>query len=143
MMEIKMPDAPRAKDFFLDKITYTTGPVEVDTLLSEGEQGVVIVDVRARKDYDQAHIPGAISIPKEEWAHPHGLARDKTNILYCYSHVCHLAAKAAVEFSSQGYPVMEMDGGFKAWREHDLKVEDTRKPSAESGLDAVPAGLPN
>lgn len=122
MQEFKMPDAPRAKEFFLEKITYTTGPVELDSMLSSGEE-VVVVDVRAQTDFDKAHIPGAVSLPKEKWHQPQGLSKSKTNILYCYSHECHLAAKAAVVLASQGYPVMEMDGGFKAWRENDLGVE--------------------
>jgi len=37
--------------------------------------------------------------------------------------VCHLAAAAAVQFAGQGYPVMEMDGGMRAWRDHELPVE--------------------
>lgn len=141
MQELKMPDAPRAREFFLDKITFTTGPVEVDEMLSSGEE-VVIVDVRARADFDKGHVPGAISLPKEEWKHPKGLAKDKTNILYCYSQVCHLAAKAAVELASQGYPVMEMDGGFQAWRENNLEVEDNsqlgRSPAIESEHNSLP-----
>jgi hypothetical protein len=28
-----------------------------------------------------------------------------------------------VEFAGKGYPVMEMDGGMRAWREHELDVE--------------------
>jgi hypothetical protein len=38
--------------------------------------------------------------------------KDKLNVLYCYSGVCHLATSAAVEFAEKGYPVMEMEGGF-------------------------------
>jgi rhodanese-related sulfurtransferase len=44
-------------------------------------------------------------------------------ILYCYSPTCHLAAKAAVQFAAQGYPVMEMDSGFEVWRQKQLNVE--------------------
>jgi rhodanese-related sulfurtransferase len=51
------------------------------------------------------------------------LSKDKLNILYCYSEVCHLAAKAATKFAQAGYPVMEMDGGWEAWKEHDLPIE--------------------
>ena len=125
MQEIKMPDAPRARDFFMDKITYTTGPVEVDSILSAGEEDVVIVDVRAKSDYDKAHVPGAVSLPKDQWKNPQGLSKTKTNILYCYSHECHLAAKAAVELASQGYPVMEMDGGFTGYTGFGLGFEWT------------------
>lgn len=142
MQDFKMPDAPKAKDFFLDKISFTTGPVEVDSLLASGMEGVVMVDVRARKDFEEGHVPGAVSIPQEEWEQPRGLDLNRTNILYCYSHECHLAAKAAVEFASQGYPVMEMDGGFKAWKENGLEVErgdfQGRSPAIETGRNSLP-----
>jgi rhodanese-related sulfurtransferase len=52
-----------------------------------------------------------------------GLSRDKTNILYCYTQNCHLAANAAVAFAAKGFPVMETDGGFEAWKESDLDIE--------------------
>jgi hypothetical protein len=37
--------------------------------------------------------------------------------------VCHLAAAAGVEFSDKSFSVMEMDGGMRAWREHELDLE--------------------
>jgi len=87
------------------------------------DEDINIVDVRAAEDYDEGHVPGAVNLPQARWETLEGLQRDKTNVVYCYSHVCHLAAKAAVEFAGKGYPVMEMDGGFKAWKAHDLEVE--------------------
>ncbi|HTC78351.1 MAG TPA: rhodanese-like domain-containing protein, partial [Terriglobales bacterium] len=78
---------------------------------------------RAEEDYQKGHIPGAINLPQEKWDTYEGLSRDKLNVLCCYSAVCHLAATAAVQFASEGFSVMEMDGGFEAWKENDLKVE--------------------
>jgi rhodanese-related sulfurtransferase len=83
----------------------------------------VVVDVRAEEDYEKGHVPGAINLPQERWDTFEGLSRDKLNVLYCYSHVWHLAATAAVQFADRGFSVMEMDGGFEAWKENDLKVE--------------------
>ena len=34
-----------------------------------------------------------------------------------------LAAKACVAFARQGFPVMEWEGGFNGWKEHDLEIE--------------------
>ena len=45
------------------------------------------------------------------------------NVLYCYSQVCHLAATAALEFAGKGYPVMELDGGWRWWRDDDFEIE--------------------
>ena len=120
--QLRPVDPVKATKFFEDKITFTTGPVEVDHMIKDDED-INIVDVRAAEDYEEGHIPGAINVPQEKWETLDGLERDKTNVVYCYSHVCHLAAKAAVQFARKGYPVMEMDGGFKAWKEHDLEIE--------------------
>jgi len=120
--QLKSVDPAKAKKFFEDKVTFTTGPIELDHMIQEDED-INIVDVRAAEDYEEGHVPGAVNLPQARWETLEGLQRDKTNVVYCYSHVCHLAAKAAVEFAGKGYPVMEMDGGFKAWKAHDLEVE--------------------
>jgi rhodanese-related sulfurtransferase len=119
--QTKVHDPAKAKEYFEDKMAFTTGPVELDRKIKRGE--VNVVDVRAAEDYAEGHIPGATSLPKERWESLEGLRKDKTNVLYCYSQVCHLAANAAVGFADKGYPVMEMEGGFKAWKEHELDIE--------------------
>lgn len=115
-------DPAKAKEFFLDKITFTTGPVELSHALEENAD-IVVVDVRAEEDYLKGHIPGAVNLPQEKWDTHEGLSRDKLNVLCCYTNVCHLAATAAAQFAEAGFSVMEMDGGFEAWKENDLKVE--------------------
>jgi rhodanese-related sulfurtransferase len=114
-------DATRAKEFFEAKMAFTTGPVELERMMKSGE--VNIVDVRAAEDYAEGHIPGAINLPKDRWATLEGLRKDKPNVLYCYSMVCHLAATAAVEFAGKGYPVMELDGGWRWWKEDGFDIE--------------------
>jgi len=119
----KLHDPAKAKAYFEAKLAFTTGPIELNRMIQSHENNMNIVDVRAPEDYAKGHIPGAINLPKDKWAHPQGLSKEKTNIVYCYSMVCHLAASACVVFSSQGYPVMELDGGFDEWREHELDIE--------------------
>jgi rhodanese-related sulfurtransferase len=120
---LTMPDPAKAREFFNDKMEFTTGPVELKRAMDNGE--VVVIDVRAAEDYHKAHIPGALSLPKDEWEKPHGLRRDKTNVLYCYSQVCHLAATAAIGLAEEGYPIKELEGGFEGWKQQDLPVETT------------------
>jgi rhodanese-related sulfurtransferase len=120
--ELRAVDPAKARRFFEDKITFTTGPVELDRMIRNGEK-MTVVDVRAAEDYRAGHIPCAINLPKENWHTLEGLTKDQVNVIYCYSHVCHLAAFAAAKFASRGFPVMEMDGGFKSWQELELEVE--------------------
>src|SRR5262245_56090298 len=96
-------DPDKARRYFEDKMTFTTGPVELDRAISE-KQDIVVVDVRAAEDFDEGHIRGAVSLPRGKWGTEDGLRKDQLNVLYCYSHVCHLSAAAAVEFARRGYP---------------------------------------
>jgi rhodanese-related sulfurtransferase len=114
-------DPAKAKEFFEAKMAFTTGPVELERMMKNKE--VNIVDVRAAEDYAQGHIPGAVNLPKDQWSSLQGLCKDKMNVLYCYSQVCHLAATAAVQFAGQGYPIMELDGGWRWWKDDGFDVE--------------------
>ncbi|HWA85133.1 MAG TPA: rhodanese-like domain-containing protein [Opitutus sp.] len=111
----------KARAYFQDKIDFTTGPIELERELGSDE--INIVDVRAAEDYEKGHIPGAKSLPKDRWSTMDGLERDKLNVLYCYSQVCHLAANAAVQFAGAGYSVMELEGGFGTWKDFGLRTE--------------------
>lgn len=126
-IHLKVPDPAKAKAFFEDKLSFTTGPIELERMLKSHED-LNLIDVRAEEDYQQGHIPGAINLPKDKWDTHEGLSKDKANVLYCYSMVCHLAATAAVKFAGEGYPVMELDGGFDEWKEHGLDIESATAP---------------
>ncbi len=112
----------KALAYFEDKLAFTTGPVELERMLKSGDN-LVVVDVREAEDFAKGHIPGAINLPKGTWDNPSGLSKDKTNVVYCYSQACHLAATACVQFARQGYPVIELEGGFKTWKETDQDIE--------------------
>jgi rhodanese-related sulfurtransferase len=115
-------DPSRARAFFEQKVAFTTGPGEVEAAIKSHEN-IVIVDVRDAEDYAKAHVPGAINLPRESWSNPEGLQKNRTNVVYCYTQQCHLAAHACVQFAGQGYPVMEMEGGFQAWQDNDMETE--------------------
>jgi hypothetical protein len=52
-------------------------------------------------------------------AGPERLDKDRLNVLLCYSH---LAATAAVRFANKGFSIMDLEGAFKGWKEHNLPV---------------------
>lgn len=114
-------DTRRAHDYFASKMAFTTGPVELQRAIDNNE--VQVIDVRAAKDYAEGHIPGSTSLPRSEWEDASSLSKDRPNVLVCYSPVCHLAKHAAMLFSDQGYPVIELDGGMREWRQHDGATE--------------------
>jgi rhodanese-related sulfurtransferase len=130
--ELKRNDPAKARQFFADKMAFTTGPVELNRAIEE-RADITVIDVREAEDYKKGHIPGAVNLPRDRWDSRAGLRKEALNVLYCYSHVCHLAATAAVQFAGDGYPVMEMDGGFEAWKENGLEITTQavrREPAA-------------
>ena len=114
-------DLEGARQYFRAKTAFTTGTHEVLGAIDRGDD-VVIVDVRLPSDFQAAHIPGAINLPKGTWNSARGLAKDKLNILYCYSQTCHMAADAATELVAKGYAVQEMEGGFATWQAAGYRV---------------------
>jgi rhodanese-related sulfurtransferase len=125
--QLTINDPAKAMEYFEARMAFSTGPVELERMMKHNE--VNVVDVRAAEDYAEGHIPGAINLPKDLWGAMKGLRKDKVNVLYCYSQVCHLAAKAALEFAAKGYPVMELEGGWRWWRDDDFTVEVMSSPS--------------
>jgi rhodanese-related sulfurtransferase len=122
---LTLPDPAQARDYFADKMSFTTGPVELQRAMAEGN--LQVVDVRAAEDFHRGHIPGAINLPEDLWDTAAGLNKGQVNVLCCYSQVCHLAATAAVRFAERGFPVMELEGGFAGWKQHKLPVEKSRR----------------
>ena len=121
-MNPKLTDPKAAQEYFTKRISFTTGPVELNRWI-ESKEAINIIDVRLPEHYAAGHIPGAVNLPKEKWATLDGLRKDRVNVVYCYSHVCHLAAEAALEFSKHGYSVMELEGGFDVWQKNGLPTK--------------------
>ena len=115
-------DFNAAREHFVAKIEFTTGPHEVAGMLDRKED-IVVVDLRFPSDFRKGHVPGAVNLPKGKWDKPEGLSKDNLNVLYCYNQTCHMAAEAAVELIAQGYPVAEMEGGFATWEANSYPIE--------------------
>jgi rhodanese-related sulfurtransferase len=119
---MNVTDTHSAVDYFKAKMEFTTGPVELKHKL-DSDENINIIDVRYPADYAIGHIPTSHNLPKDQWTRLEGLSREKMNIIYCYSGVCHLAAAAALYFAEQGFPVMELEGGFAEWKNHEFPIE--------------------
>lgn len=114
-------DVAGARQYFADKMAFTTGPVELMRAVSNGE--VCVIDLRDAGSFGKGHVPGAHNLPQDAWQSQDVLTKDRPNVLYCYHEDCHLAAKAALVFATQGYPVMELDGGWERFETMDLEIE--------------------
>jgi len=130
----KIQDSKKAVQYFEDEMNFKTNPHGVKDVVDGEVKNVTIIDVRAAKDFAEGHIPGAINIPFDKYnmfdgkeTEFPGLRKDGFNYIYCYELLCNLAQKAAKKFASLGYPVKEIAGGFKSWKETYPQVISTEK----------------
>ncbi|HYF62798.1 MAG TPA: rhodanese-like domain-containing protein [Herpetosiphonaceae bacterium] len=114
-----------ARAHFLSKMAVETDAADVRLDLQRGQRSFVLIDVRGAQDYDECHIPGAISLPyrrisEESTAQ---LAKEQPLVVYCWSPGCNAATKAAARLSALGFQVKEMLGGLEYWRREGGAVE--------------------
>ncbi|MBI3556848.1 MAG: rhodanese-like domain-containing protein [Deltaproteobacteria bacterium] len=132
-MKLNTPE--KAREYFENKVAFTTGPGELKHVMDTGESPAII-DVRSADEFALGHIPGAINLPGSEWPSFKGLSKEKLNVVYCYNIVCHLAARASYFFADKGYSVMELDGGFDTWKDFEYPVEKGKLEEAKLGRAA-------
>lgn len=85
---------------------------------------VTLIDVRPREEYEQAHLPGAVSVPLDEvkaWAKT--APRRKQVVAYCRGPYCVYALKAVAELRKRGVRAMRSEAGVVEWRAAGLPLE--------------------
>lgn len=128
-MQSGIQDSHAAKAYFEHKVAFTTSPFGLAQMLKK-PGSVNVVDVRAAEDFAKGHVPGAINMPQGSWDNTSHLNREKINVVYCYSPQCYLAAQACAAFAAKWFPVMELEGGFDAWKEQDFEIEQEQPMKA-------------
>lgn len=109
-------NSKKAEKFFTRLMAYTLGPMELKEILDE--KHVVVLDVRNKEDYDEGHIPNAVSIPRKELDNRFGeLSKENIHIVYCYNQQCHLGLCACRFLATKEIPCMHLDGGYRTWAE--------------------------
>ncbi|MEL7208746.1 MAG: metalloregulator ArsR/SmtB family transcription factor [Actinomycetota bacterium] len=99
-------------------------PVRRDDLLARAERGeVVVVDVRSPREYAEAHIPGAISIPLAELVDRiDELPDDRETVAYCRGSYCVWSADAVALLRGEGLDARRLDGGLPEWADDGRRV---------------------
>jgi len=94
----------------------------------KGGEKFVLVDARSREDYDESHLPGAISAPVEDIRERAGkLDKNAEIITYCGSFQCPASTMAAKELMGLGFrDVLDYKGGIKEWTEKGQSTEGSR-----------------
>src|SRR5687767_13750762 len=102
--------------------------------LQQNGNGAVIVDVREQHEFEEAHVPGAVHVPRGHLeSRIEGAVSDRSKrvILYCQSgNRSALAADTMKELL--GYEdVASMRGGITLWKDRGYEVEVPRALTAE------------
>lgn len=122
MTTATLNNSERAQEYFAGKLDFTISPAEVNDRIENGVTSFII-DVRPVRDFIRGHVPNAINLPFGVCDKISGWRNDRSLIIYGYSPTCHLAAHAALLFARQGHSVMELEGGFEAWKANRLPIE--------------------
>ena len=90
-------------------------------------EGVLLVDVRDRYEYDAGHIPGAVHAPYARLPlYREHLPREAELIVYCQSG--ERSAYAAAYLQREGFRVRYCAGGFAEWLRSGGKIARSREP---------------
>lgn len=90
--------------------------------LRNGE--ATLLDVRPRGEYDQQHLPQAVSMPLGELeAHLAQLPPGKIIVAYCRGPYCLLSVEAVQMLRARGFSAMQLKDGVHEWQAAGLPVE--------------------
>lgn len=90
------------------------------------DHNFIIVDARSEEEFDEAHIPGAVNIPKEtiKTKQPEQLPDlEQTIFVYCRNGSC--SKEAAQKLAQIGYTHVYDFGGINDWKGDLITQEDT------------------
>ena len=96
---------------------------------AERLEEILFVDARSRAAYGEGHLPGAVSLPYEEFETAYGevaemLVPGVPLVAYCEGGECTLSHSLATALRQGGYDdVRVLAGGFEAWLQAGLLVE--------------------
>lgn len=110
------------RDYFLARDALE--PVSREQLLTLMEQGdVVVLDVRPAEEFDQGHIPGAVSVPLDRLeAQLRSLRKHTEIVAYCRGPYCVLAPQAVQLLHAMGFRARRLEDGMPEWRLAGLPV---------------------
>lgn len=110
---------------FESALAYETDCWDVSQALIKGEDGFVVLDVRAPGLYAAGHVPGAVNLPtgKVVASSLEAYPEDTLFVVYCSGPHCNGADKAALRLARLGRAVKKMIGGIEGWKDEGLGLE--------------------
>jgi rhodanese-related sulfurtransferase len=130
-----IPAAPAeaARRHYAAKLTFEADCWDVHHALQNKQQDFVLLDVRGRTAYSEAHVPGALSLPHADMT-AERMARswpaETLFVVYCAGPHCNGADRAALKLATLGYPVKIMIGGMTGWADEGFTYAHGREAGA-------------
>ncbi len=88
---------------------------------------VTLIDVRPSEEYEQAHLPGAISVPLEDVkAFARKVPKRRQVVAYCRGPYCVFALKAVAELQKRGIDAVRFEDGVQEWSAAGFPLEQGR-----------------
>lgn len=128
--------------------------MECDVLygLMQAGKAPVVVDVRAPADFEEAHIPGAVSAPFYKLPKDARWPKERSLVLYCAGKGCPLSYDSALSLLKAGYKnVKVLNGGIREWELREYPVvravsnsaaaAQLRHDTVFSGMEVAPRKL--
>jgi rhodanese-related sulfurtransferase/DNA-binding transcriptional ArsR family regulator len=104
-------------------------PVNRKQLLAQAKKGeVVLLDVRPSDEYEQSHLPYAISVPISDLQKElKNLPKNKEIVAYCRGPYCFFAKEAVELLTKKGFKASRLKDSVFEWASHGLPVESQRE----------------
>jgi rhodanese-related sulfurtransferase len=112
--------------------------VDLDRVRELIGQGAQLVEVLPREEYEELHLPGAISLPLKELddAAADRLQRRKPVVVYCWDALCDMSPRAAAWLEQLGFDAYDYAVGKVDWMAHGLPMEGS-EAAAPTALSFV------
>lgn len=123
--EIPAAASEDALAHFEAEFTFEVDCWDVHDALSKGRQDFVLLDVRSHRNFDEGHVPGAVSLPHGKIVQSKLAAwpEDMMFVTYCAGPHCNGASRGAIRLAKLGRAVKIMVGGVTGWIDEGFELK--------------------
>jgi rhodanese-related sulfurtransferase len=99
------------------------------------ERGAQLVEVLPSQEYEELHLPGAVSLPLKELDGPAAerLDRRRPVVVYCWDALCDLSPRAASWLEQLGFDAYDYALSKVDWMAHGLPMQGTAASHPTAG----------
>jgi rhodanese-related sulfurtransferase len=129
-------DAPHPDPSARRASTLMARTVDLPRVRALLEQGAQLVEVLPREEYDELHLPDAVSLPLKELdaESAERLDRARPVVVYCWDALCDMSPRAATMLVELGFDAYDYALSKVDWMAHGLPMEGSAaaRPTANS-----------